>query len=165
MIDINKAEQIRGWMSTNELIWLAEQAQSAKMIVEVGCFVGRSTRAIADNTHGKLICIDDFYGARDAVIPHSERQTLLKQFEQNFQDSVTAQRKRLCIWKIIHASTLNLSAAPYGPDFRADFIFIDGHHEYPNVYHDISVWLPFVQDGELISGHNSVAYSGVSLRQ
>lgn len=158
-IDIFKAASLPGWMSANELTWLAHQAQTASVTVEVGSHVGRSTRAIADHTEGKLITVDDFYGPRDTVIAHSERMTLLKQFEKNLQDSPTAQQKRLWVWAQDHSQlTPELIRKTLGEEFKADFIFIDGHHEYPNVKQDVSNWLPFLQDGGLISGHD---YSGV----
>lgn len=159
-VDISKALAIQGWMAESELLWLAEQAQAAKVIVEVGSHVGRSTRALADHTSGQLIAVDDWYGPRDTVIKHQHRVdgTILKQFEQNIEDSSTAKDKRLWVWMQDHSRiTPALISQTYGDTFKADFIFIDGHHEYPNVKHDVSVWLPFLQDGGLISGHD---YSG-----
>ena len=52
MIDISRAKSVEGWMAEAELTWLACQAQTAKVIVEVGSHVGRSTRALADHTTG-----------------------------------------------------------------------------------------------------------------
>src|SRR5947199_8512111 len=99
MTDISKALSIQGWMSEPELNWLAETAQTAKVIVEVGSHVGRSTRALADNTQGTLIAVDDWYGPRDTIIKHSERVsgTILKQFVQNLEDSRCAQSKQLIV--------------------------------------------------------------------
>ncbi len=146
-------------MEISELTWLAQQAQTAKCIVEIGSHVGRSTRALADHTAGKLICVDDWYGPRDTVIPRSERMKLLRQFEQNIWDSPAQREKRLWVWMQDHSGVYAKKIkAAFGEDFQADFIFIDGHHEYPNVKQDIANWLPFLTDGGLISGHD---FSGV----
>lgn len=165
MTDISQALTISGWMSEPELQWLAKQAQQSQVIVEVGSHVGRSTRALADHTQGTLIAVDDWYGPRDTVIKHSERVsgTILKQFVQNLEDSRCAQSKQLIVWQQDHCSiTPELIAQTFGASFRPDFIFIDGHHEYPNVHHDISVWYPFLADGGLIAGHDFLSiYPGV----
>jgi len=59
MTNIQKALAIQGWMSEPELTWLAEQAQQSQVIVEVGSHVGRSIRALADNTQETLIAVGD----------------------------------------------------------------------------------------------------------
>jgi hypothetical protein len=163
MIDISRAEQIPGWCADLELQWLAEQAETANVTVEVGSFVGRSTRAIADHTSGTLIAVDDWWGPRDAGFVRSERLTFLQQFVQNLEGSRCAQSKQLLVWQQDHtAITKELIAKTFGEQFRPDFIFIDGHHEFENVHHDISVWYPFLADGGLICGHDySEQFPGV----
>jgi predicted O-methyltransferase YrrM len=142
-IEISTALTIEGWCAETELTWLAERAQTAQVIVEVGSHLGRSTRALADNTLGTLI-------------KQSERLTILQRFIQNLDSSHTAQNKRLMVWQQDHSDiTPQLIKATFGEQFRPDLIFIDGHHEYPNVRHDIQAWYPFLADGGLICGHDS----------
>jgi predicted O-methyltransferase YrrM len=42
-----------------------------------------------------------------------------------------------------------------------DFLFIDGDHSYAAVAQDISLWLPLMNPGGVISGHDYHIYPGV----
>ena len=57
-MNIAKAETIDGWMTSIELAWLAEQARASDYILEFGCYQGRSTRSLADNTPGIVLAVD-----------------------------------------------------------------------------------------------------------
>lgn len=48
-IDIFRALSIPGWMSEEELLWLASTASSSHNAVEIGSYCGRSSRAIGDH--------------------------------------------------------------------------------------------------------------------
>src|SRR5678810_424468 len=61
-MDISTAQLIDGWMSLPELLWLARRAQECNIIVEFGCYHGRSTRALADNTNGIIYAVDPWDG-------------------------------------------------------------------------------------------------------
>ena len=43
---VAKAQEIRGWMELEELLWLNQTAKNMDSIVELGCFCGRSTYAL-----------------------------------------------------------------------------------------------------------------------
>src|SRR5262245_34583599 len=64
MTNITRAVGIPGYMNIPALEWLAEQAQTHRVIVELGSFCGRSTRVLADNTPGIVYAIDDWSGVR-----------------------------------------------------------------------------------------------------
>ena len=80
---IEKALAIDGWMSPAELQWLAEQAIKHYRIVEIGSHLGRSTRALADNTPGTVYAVDTWYGPMDISIPIWEREKIYDQFLAN----------------------------------------------------------------------------------
>src|SRR5215467_12420466 len=61
-MNIDVAREIDGWMSENELRFLAHNASKYNLILEAGCYKGRSTRAMADNTNGVIFAIDPWNG-------------------------------------------------------------------------------------------------------
>jgi len=147
MSNISKALKIDGWMEKSELLWLAEQATRCRQIVEVGSFLGRSTRALLDNTDGFVVAIDDWHGPREIEI--EKRHTIYERFLAN-----TADCKNLVVVKADHRDLPE-------PGFKPDFVFIDGGHEYEAVKADIQYWLPRIATGGLISGHDFHFFEGV----
>jgi hypothetical protein len=63
---ISRAQKIAGFISDDELHWLAQEAISLKTIIEVGSWHGRSARAIADNMakSSTLYCVDHWLGSK-----------------------------------------------------------------------------------------------------
>jgi hypothetical protein len=58
-----KAQSIFGWMPDRELDWLSKQAAVYTNIVEIGSFMGRSTRALAEATRGTVTAVDTWAGS------------------------------------------------------------------------------------------------------
>lgn len=143
MIDVSRAEQILGWMTELELLWLAEQAQRHKVIVEVGSYLGRSTRALADNTSGIVYAVDDFYGPRDVTV--YGREYILDEFMSN----MAGLEGRLHVIQKDH-SKLETSDFPQRPDM----VFIDGEHTAEAVSRDVEFWLENTSPGALLCGHD-----------
>lgn len=133
-------------MSEAELFWLAEQARDRQRIVEVGSFLGRSTRALADHTEGLVCAVDDWYGPRDAFIP--DRTILLGTFRKNLQDKINA-------GKVLIVQGDHKTVAPWlGHGFKPDMVFIDGDHHYEAVKGDIIAWQQHLKSGGLLCGHD-----------
>ena len=144
MINIDQALTIDGWMSPQELIWLARQAEKHQCIAEVGSYLGRSTRALAEHTPGVVYAIDDWYGPRDVDwLKPEDRELCFKKFLMNMRGLET----KIRIVNTNHALA-SISKTP-------DMVFIDGDHEYESVVWDIQRWLPRVAKGGLICGHDA----------
>jgi predicted O-methyltransferase YrrM len=144
MIDIAKAKKITGWMEPEELLWLAKQANKHERIVEIGSFMGRSTRALADNTPGFVETVDDFFGPIENVITDDIRPSIFPQFMSNMEDLVAKGKVRVQQEDHMHVYV----------DFVPDMVFIDGSHIYQDVANDIFIWRERLAPGGLICGHD-----------
>lgn len=148
--DISRATQVKGWMNEAELFWLAQQALTRLRIVELGCYLGRSTRALGDNTLGKVLAVDDWMGA-DAgdyarpLTPDLSAQ-MFAEFRSNVADLVDAGIVVPC--RASHDDHGSLDLAP-------DMVFIDGDHSYMGCRRDILAWWPKVVVGGILCGHDA----------
>ena len=149
-MNLERALSIEGWMNEADLAWLAEHVAARKLIVEVGCFLGRSTTALLDNAPKSAVvyAIDDFYGPREPEIEysHERREQFFIEFLENVIVYVDAGRLR--VLKGNH-NDFNL-----GSRLRPDMVFIDGAHDAASVARDITLWLPRLLPGGLLSGHD-----------
>lgn len=141
MIDVSKAESITGWMSLAELAWLADQASDHDLIVEIGSFHGRSTRALGDHAKGIVIAVDTWTGPVGA----NERDVLpsfYDQFQSNLLDLLS--EKKVITFR---PSEIEFVGSP-------DMVFLDGDHLYAAVRSDIIYWKKKLQPGGLLCGHD-----------
>lgn len=151
-VDISKALQIQGWTSEAELTWLAEQAQGRKGIVEIGCWKGRSTRALGDNTQGDIYAVDTWAGTKEdghyKELEGKDPHWLYREWAINTQDlfNVTPFGRPSVNTAFFFRCLCN--------DPRFDMIFIDAAHDYENVKADILAWRPLLAPGGLICGHD-----------
>ena len=147
-MNIEIAKSIDGFMSDNELEWLARQAFKSKIIYECGCYLGRSTRAMADNMRngGKLFAVDPWYGPyydddnKSIVLEMTDHHYF--GFLQNLQEFVMSERV-VPIRKKFSDTKLRADT---------DFIFIDGDHHYDTVLIDINHALGVAP--KIIAGHD-----------
>ena len=150
-IDISHAAKIEGWMEEMELIWLGKVSQRRHRIVEVGSFMGRSTRIIGENTPGFVLAIDDFEGSRESYISaawvewgEKIRPEIYSKFLENCDDLIQAR-------KVI---PMRCRHDQIEIDFQPDMVFIDGDHEYENVKRDLEFWKSKLAPGGLLCGHD-----------
>lgn len=145
MIDITRAQAITGWMRDPELTWLAEQAQQHRSIVELGSYLGRSTRALADNTPGVVYAIDHFRGPSSVPLPDEERETINERFIANVGDLIKS-------GKVVQITCDHGHIPPV--NFFPDMVFVDGDHVYESVKRDIVFWQEKTMPGGLLCGHD-----------
>jgi predicted O-methyltransferase YrrM len=146
-INIENALKIEGWMEPHDLEWLARHAAEAHTICEVGCWKGRSTTVLADNTPGIVYAVDTWLGSEEHNPPV---QGLIEAFEANM-------RKYIVGGKVLQlrASSIDAAGQLAAFDKQFDMIFIDASHDYENVKADILAWRPLVAPGGLLCGHDA----------
>ena len=170
MINIDKAVSIDGWTDPAELVWLATQAQYHNNILEIGSWKGRSTRALADHTPGKVWAVDHWMGPNvddywtgptskeiwadyeqfyHEVIKYGP-EMVLGQFTANLSD-LLANDKIVIVRMDSHEAAISLLPTHQG---FFDMIFIDGDHSYKQIKSDILDCLPLLAPGGLFCGHD-----------
>jgi len=147
-ISIERAKGIPGHMHDGELEWLAHQASIHSRIVEVGSWMGRSTRAMADNTTGDIWAVDTFDGGKGMAhdLVGKDSAWLFGEFIQNVGDC----KNVLPVCK--SSAEAWWYARGMGKTF--DMVFLDGDHDYETVLDDISTWSGLLDVNGLLCGHD-----------
>lgn len=164
-VNIDRALQIHGFMPRHELTWLATQATKCQLIVEIGCFRGRSTRAMADNMPegGCIYAIDTWEGSESIKSAPSRKEiervggdVVRQQFWDNLNDHMDGSTVVDIKWNS------QKGVPPVLTQYlgSVDMLFIDGDHARMAVANDIQNFRPLVRDGGIISGDD---YLGVAL--
>jgi predicted O-methyltransferase YrrM len=149
-MNIENAKKIFGWMPESELAWLATQAAVYKNIVEIGSFMGRSTRALADNTRGTITAVDTWAGSDEdqhrQLLEGKPKDWLFDEFKTNMATTTNV--------AMIRQPSLGAASNFTASNARFDFIFIDASHDYANVKADILAWGPLLAEGGVLCGHD-----------
>jgi len=170
MISIDRALQIHGFMPRHEMTWLAEQASRAKKIVEIGCFRGRGTRAMADNmpVGGCIFSIDTWEGSQSLKSAPSRKEiervgsdVVEQQFRDNLKDHISEGRVVPIRWDSQQGVPNELVSYVS----NIDLLFIDGDHSGEAVRSDILCFRPLVKDGGIISGDDYLRVALPGLRR
>lgn len=146
---LSDALPITGWMTVDELNWLAFQASTRRVIVEFGSWCGRSSIALACGS--QLLCVDtwaDYPKHRHNI---KSGRTSREEFLHNTAKfpNVTSHQGDLSDDKT-KAAVARIVAGMGG----ADMVFIDATHEYEPVKGDISLAREIMNPGGLLCGHD-----------
>lgn len=135
---------IPGWMDEDELLWLADQASRAEWVVEIGSWMGRSTRALSDNTPGVVVAVDTWEGSLEhqPFLAGKPCNWLYCKFLENRGKNVLPMRMT------------SLQAAERSAPNLFDFLFLDASHDYESVKADIAAWRSKVRCGGVFAGHD-----------
>lgn len=148
-----RALAIEGYMSEQELLWLAAAAERARVVVEVGSYKGRSTRALGDNCMGTVYAVDPWDGGYrnddGSQAAWLDTKGARRAFEENLSDLIGAGR-------VVPIAMHFSSAANLLLDLRQppDFVFIDGDHREDAVREDIQIARQLMRGGGLLAGHD-----------
>lgn len=155
-MNVEKARQVGGPIYWEELDWLAEQAQNAKIAIEVGSLGGKSSRAIADNlpSFGTLYCIDTWAGSK--FVPAELEYAAIWEGNHSYMDFLNS------TWDLIQGATIiplrmhgkYAAAFLLEKNIKADLIFIDAGHGEGETKEDINSFLPLLKSNGTICGHD-----------
>jgi len=145
-------------MGKKPLRWLAERAAQSRRVIEVGCWLGRSTRRMADAlpADGVLFAVDHWQGVQEDdaqrhlyadVLAHRDPRA---EFEAALQDAIALGRVVPVAMPSTEAADHLMEA--HGPIF--DFVFIDADHSYAGCGADIDAYRPLLRPGGVLAGHD-----------
>jgi hypothetical protein len=151
LMDADKVnEGIPGWMTENELFFLAQMARDCTSIVEVGSWKGRSTKVFLDNCKGEVYAVDNWKGNVGVVGYMAEDDDIYSEFMNNVGHYSNL--------KILKGDSVDMAGKFNGN--RADMVFLDADHTYEGCKSDIEAWLP--KTNKVIAGHDySPGWPGV----
>jgi len=146
---------------------IASELPEGSLIVEIGCYEGKSTSvlaSVADRRNLKLYCVDpllpfiqDIHTAKDGPfnggVPVTEET--LEVFKRNILD----------VYKNVTWAGYGVTSEEAAKTMNEpiDFIFLDADHSYAACKIDCESWLPKLKPGHCATFHdiNNVAFIGV----
>lgn len=137
-----------GWYGNAEMIEKIFQQYPIKVVVEIGSWLGKSTRHLASLVPegGMVYAIDHWKGSSE----HQngvESKFLPYLYEQFISNIIHAELTH----KITPMRMSSLEAARIFNKIP-DLIYLDGSHEYDAVYQDLKAWFPFVKGHGILCG-------------
>lgn len=165
---LDRAMSIPGWFTRRECEWLWTEALDHTVILEIGCWLGRTTSILTSMPDGITYSVDHFLGSPgenqnlyENVANHPDaRQRIINQFKQLHK--VALDSGQLFLLEADNRS------AYWALDIilrhrKLDMAFIDGGHDHESVRCDINNCLRLLRPGGLLCGHDhNAGYPGVT---
>lgn len=132
-------EQPDTQVTDREMALLLKYSKEARVVVELGCYEGKTSAALAENTDGIVYSIDPFIAGRARIsYGHLIAKTYCK-------------RKKLQNLKLIKGMSYEV-----GRTFtkKIDFLFVDANHSYDAIKRDWEEWFPKIKRGGIIALHD-----------
>jgi predicted O-methyltransferase YrrM len=148
--------EIKGWFNHKMTYdYLIEQCPEGGTIVELGAWLGKSSSYLVDKSIKRnVIIIDSWLGSPDELETNHKLATQTDIYEV-FKSNM-GERKYQSI------RGLSKDVVESFQDESLDVVFIDLTHTYEEVKQDITLWLPKVKKGGILSGHDyEIAWGGV----
>lgn len=137
-----------GWFANEKEIEAILKAKPCQTVIEVGSWLGASTRFIAQNLPkgAKLYAIDTWLGSFDEEVHMLDiRLPILYQL---FLSNVV----HAGLSNIIIPVRMNSIEASKALNVKADLIYLDAAHDTKSVYEDILAWYPHLNEGGVLCG-------------
>jgi predicted O-methyltransferase YrrM len=137
----------QGWYRNGpSMEWLIRRAK-AKTVIEVGSWLGLSTRHIAKTLpeDGVVYAVDHWLGSPNENNSQFDMPNLYRQFLSNVIHENLAH-------KIVPLRMNSLEASQALKHIKPDLIYIDATHEFTNVMLDLIMWFPYVKGHGVLCG-------------
>lgn len=137
-----------GWFYNATQLASCIAFNNVKTVIEVGCWLGLSTRFIASQLGegGLVYAVDTWLGSLDEK-EHREDQRRKILYEQFLSNTIHAGLTD----KIIPLRMSSLEASQK-KSMIADLIYIDASHKEEDVFNDIIAWYPHLNTGGILCG-------------
>ena len=150
-----------GWFRNGELIEYCLKIKPAKIVIEVGSWLGLSTRFMARiiPDDGIVYAIDTWLGSKE----HLQDSRLFSKIPHLYQTFLSNVKHAELTKKIVPIRMASLEASE-ALNVEGDLIYIDASHEEEDVYNDIIAWHPHLAEGGIICGddwHSEPVRNGV----
>lgn len=135
-----------GWFVNAQQLDMFLKTRNIKTIIEVGSWLGCSTRYLASSIDGVVYTIDTWLGSPDEVelmndprLSYLYQQFLSNVIHANLTDKIIPVRMK----SIEASNALNV---------KADLIYLDGAHDLNSVFADIFHWMPHLAEDGVMCG-------------
>lgn len=158
------ALDLQGWDSYNKIFEKLIEEYKPKTIIEVGTWKGASAIHMANickknDLNSKIYCVDTWLGGiehyRGEVEKNPDCDLNIKYGYPNlyyiFLSNVFITKNEDTIIPIPNTSLIGSKILEYNK-IKADLIYIDGGHEYEDVYSDLKNYYPLLNDNGVIFG-------------
>jgi predicted O-methyltransferase YrrM len=126
-------------VSERELECLLAYAREADVVVEVGCYEGKTTMDLARGARGRVYAIDPFFRGRLGIC---YGELIAK----------THRRRR----GVRNVEFIRGFSHEVAPKFSSpiDLLFVDADHNYESIKRDWQEWFPKVKPGGVVALHD-----------
>lgn len=140
-----------GWYQNGPQIEILFESRPIHTVVEVGCWLGLSTRHIASlvGPEGRVYAVDHWLGSEEHQPGEAHWHPALDHLYEQFLSNVIHAGLQEIIVPIRMPS---LEAAQLGLFQEVDLIYIDASHETEDVYRDLVAWFPYVEGHGILCG-------------
>jgi hypothetical protein len=135
-----------------------------KVVIEVGCWLGLSTRHMASLLikGGVVYAVDHWRGSTEHQPGQPYGSPKLPYLYEQFLSNVIHEG---LTHRIIPVRMESLEASKFLSNLSPDLIYIDASHDYEAVYADIKAWFPLVKGHGILSGDDYTNGDGLPIKR
>lgn len=136
-----------GWFGNGEMLEAIFKEKPIKTIVEIGSWLGASTRFLAVRVpeDGKVYAVDTWLGSQEPAHIHDPRLSKLYQLFLSNIKHFNLTHKVVPVRMTSHEAAIALNV-------KVDLVYIDGAHDTATVYDDIISWDRHLNEGGIMCG-------------